>query len=60
MPETVQRIVEKNPDAPELNKQEVDVSILFLDVADYTRISESLTQDKVNFIIEKSFLASWT
>ena len=55
VPETVQRIVEKNPDAPELDKQEVDVSILFLDVADYTRISESLTQDKVNFIIEKYF-----
>ncbi len=55
VPETVQRIVEKNPDAPELNRQEVDVSVLFLDVADYTRISESLTQDKVNFIIEKYF-----
>jgi class 3 adenylate cyclase len=55
VPETVQRIVEKNPDAPLLEKREVDVSILFLDVADYTRISETLTQDKVNFIIEKYF-----
>lgn len=55
VPETVQRIVEKNPDAPALSRQELDVSILFLDVADYTRISESLTQDKVNFIIEKYF-----
>ncbi len=55
VPETVQRIVEKNPDAPELHKQEMDVSILFLDVADYTRISECLTLDKVNFIIEKYF-----
>jgi class 3 adenylate cyclase len=55
VPETVQRIVEKNPDAPELNRQDLDVSVLFLDVADYTRISESLTQDKVNFIIEKYF-----
>jgi class 3 adenylate cyclase len=55
VPETVQRIVEKNPDAPALDKEEVDVSILFLDVADYTRISETLTQDKVNFIIEKYF-----
>ncbi len=53
VPETVQRIIEKNPDAPELSRTELDVSILFLDVADYTRISESLTQDKVNFIIEK-------
>ncbi len=55
VPETVQRIVQKNPDAPALEKREVDVSILFLDMADYTRISESLTQDKVNFIIEKYF-----
>jgi class 3 adenylate cyclase len=57
VPETVQRIVEKNPEAPALEKQDVDVSILFLDVADYTRISESLTQDKVTFIIEKYFSA---
>ncbi|MBI5251419.1 MAG: guanylate cyclase [Desulfomonile tiedjei] len=55
VPDTVQKIVEKNPDAPLLEKREVDVSILFLDVADYTRISETLTQDKVNFIIEKYF-----
>jgi class 3 adenylate cyclase len=55
VPETVRRIVEKNPDAPALEKTETDVSILFLDVADYTRISETLTQDKVNFIIEKYF-----
>lgn len=55
VPETVRRIVEKNPDSPALNRQEIDVSVLFLDVADYTRISESLTQDKVNFVIEKYF-----
>ncbi len=55
VPETVRRIVEKNPDAPALEKTEVDVSILFLDVADYTRISETQTRDKVNFIIEKYF-----
>lgn len=55
VPDTVQKIVEKNPDAPLLEKREVDVSILFLDVADYTKISETLTQDKVNFIIEKYF-----
>lgn len=55
VPETVRRIVEKNPEAPALNRQEIDVSVLFLDVADYTRISESLTQDKVNFVIEKYF-----
>jgi len=55
VPETVKRIVEKNPDEPVLNKIEMDVSILFLDVADYTRISENFTHDKVNFVIEKYF-----
>lgn len=57
VPETVRRIVEKNPEAPAWDKRNVDVSVLFLDVADYTRISESLTQDKVTFIIEKYFSA---
>lgn len=55
VPETVKQIVEKNPAAPSLEKHELDVSILFLDVAGYTRISETLTQEKVNFIIEKYF-----
>lgn len=55
VPETVQRIVERDPDFPALGHRQIDVSILFLDVADYTRISENLTQDKVNFIIEKYF-----
>jgi class 3 adenylate cyclase len=55
VPETVQRIVEKDPSAPSLDKRDVDVSVLFLDVAGYTKISESLTQEKVNFIIEKYF-----
>jgi len=55
VPQTVRRIVERDPDFPALGHQQIDVSILFLDVADYTRISENLTQDKVNFIIEKYF-----
>jgi len=55
VPETVQRIVEKDPAAPSLEKRDVDVSILFLDIAGYTKISETLTQEKVNFIIEKYF-----
>jgi class 3 adenylate cyclase len=55
VPETVQRIVEKDPSAPSLEKRDIDVSILFLDLAGYTRISESLTREKVNFVIEKYF-----
>jgi class 3 adenylate cyclase len=55
VPETVQKIVEKNPAMPSLEKRDMDVSILFLDVAGYTKISETLTKEKVNFIIEKYF-----
>jgi len=55
VPETVQRIVERDPLAPSFGKRSVDVSTLFLDVAGYTRISESLSREKVNFIIEKYF-----
>jgi class 3 adenylate cyclase len=55
VPETVQKIVEKNPAAPSLEKHDMDISVLFLDVAGYTRISEALTREKVNFIIEKYF-----
>jgi class 3 adenylate cyclase len=55
VPETVSRIVEKDPSAPFLGKQGMDVSVLFLDVAGYTKISESLTREKVNFIIETYF-----
>jgi class 3 adenylate cyclase len=47
--------VEKDPVSPDLKKKDLDVSILFLDVAGYTRISERLTREKVNFIIEKYF-----
>jgi class 3 adenylate cyclase len=55
VPSTVQKIVERDPNAPDLGKKDTEVTILFLDVAGYTRISESHTREKVNFIIEKFF-----
>jgi class 3 adenylate cyclase len=55
VPETVKRIVEKDPFDPSLKKREVDLSVLFLDIAGYTKISQTLDQEKVNFIIEKYF-----
>jgi class 3 adenylate cyclase/rubredoxin len=55
VPSTVQTIVEKNPYAPDLDKKDIDVTVLFLDVAGYTRISETQSRDKVTFIIEKYF-----
>jgi class 3 adenylate cyclase len=55
VPETVHRIVEKDPFDPSLKKRDADISILFLDIAGYSKMSESLSQEKVNFIIEKYF-----
>ncbi len=55
VPETVKKIVAKDPSAPFLGKQEVDVSVLFLDIAGYTKISESLSKEQTNFTIEKYF-----
>lgn len=57
VPATVQSIVEKNPEAPELGKRDIEVTVLFLDIAGYTRISETQTREKINFIIEKYFSA---
>jgi class 3 adenylate cyclase/rubredoxin len=55
VPSTVQKIVEKDPEAPDLEKKDTDVTVLFLDVAGYTSISETQSRDKVSFIIEKYF-----
>jgi class 3 adenylate cyclase len=57
VPSTVQKIVERNPIAPGLEKKDAHASVLFLDVAGYTKISETQTREKVNFIIEKYFSA---
>jgi class 3 adenylate cyclase/rubredoxin len=55
VPSTVQKIVEKDPAAPDLEKKDIDVTVLFLDVAGYTHISETQSMEKVTFIIEKYF-----
>ena len=55
VPQSVQKLIEDNPDTPELDKQDKDVSVLFLDIAGYTKISASLDQEKVNYLIERYF-----
>ena len=55
VPQSVQKLIEDNPDTPKLDKQDNDVSVLFLDIAGYTRISASLDQEKVNYLIERYF-----
>ncbi len=54
-PSTVQKIVDEDPVTPSLEKRDIDVSVLFLDVAGYTRISETHTREEITFIIEEYF-----
>ena len=55
VPEVVKRLVAANPEAPELAKRERDVSVLFLDISGYTRLSERLGPEALNTLIERYF-----
>ena len=55
VPDTVRRLIEENPDAPALRKAAKDVTILFLDIEGYTRLSEQLPREKLNEVIELYF-----
>lgn len=55
VPEAVQRLITANPDAPELDKQERDVSVLFLDISGYSSLSERLPPDVLNELVERYF-----
>jgi predicted ATPase/class 3 adenylate cyclase/GAF domain-containing protein len=55
VPQSVRRIIDENPTAPELAKQDRDVSILFLDIEGYTTLSERLDLVRVDYLIERYF-----
>ena len=55
VPRTVQDLIERSPQAPELAKQEADVSVLFVDLVGYTRLSEHLDTTEVNQLVERCF-----
>ncbi len=55
VPRTVQTLIERAPAAPELEKREADVSVLFVDIVGYTRLTERLDPERVNFLIERYF-----
>lgn len=55
VPEAVRRLVAANPEVPELTKRERDVSVLFLDISGYTRLSERLPPEVLNRLIERYF-----
>ena len=55
VPRTVQTLIEAAPDAPALAKRDADVSVLFIDIAGYTRLSERLDPATVNRLVERYF-----
>ena len=55
VPEAVKRLVAANPEAPELAKRACDVSVLFLDISGYTRLSEGLPPERLNTLVEHYF-----
>jgi class 3 adenylate cyclase/HAMP domain-containing protein len=57
VPESVKRLLEQHPDARELEKREADVSVVFLDVEGYTRLSEQLPAQRLNKMIQDYFSA---
>jgi class 3 adenylate cyclase len=55
VPTAVTRMIEKSPTSDILNARERDVSILFLDIEGYTKLSEKIGVAELNELIEKYF-----
>jgi class 3 adenylate cyclase/HAMP domain-containing protein len=55
VPESVKRMLERNPEATELEQREKDVSAIFLDIAGYTRLSEQMDTRQVNRLLQRYF-----
>jgi class 3 adenylate cyclase/HAMP domain-containing protein len=55
VPDTVRRLIEGNPDAPALQKVAKDVTVLFLDIEGYARLSEACTREEMNALVERYF-----
>jgi DNA-binding response OmpR family regulator len=55
VPHTVRKLIEAHPEAPELDKHERDVSILFVDLSGYTILSLKMDNERVNAIVERYF-----
>ncbi len=55
VPDSVRNMVEKNPEMLTQDKEKKDVSVLFLDLEGYTRLSSSRSEAEVNELVEKMF-----
>jgi class 3 adenylate cyclase len=55
VPRTVQDLIERAPEAPALDKREMDVTVLFVDLVGYTRLTQRLAPGRVNELVERCF-----
>ncbi len=55
VPRAVQDLIERAPDAPALAKRDADVSVLFVDIVGYSRLSERLDSVRLNDVVERYF-----
>ena len=55
VPDAVKRLLDQNPNATELEKKTAEVSVLFLDIVGYTKLSEQLEPRKLNQLVQTYF-----
>jgi class 3 adenylate cyclase/HAMP domain-containing protein len=55
VPEAVKKLLEQNPNATELEKKNVEVSVLFLDITGYTKLSEQMDPRRLNQLVQTYF-----
>ena len=55
VPQAVQRLIEANPTMPALEKREQDVSVIFIDISGYAKLSETLLPEQMNALVERYF-----
>ena len=55
VPLTVQRLINQNPENPDLQTRSADVSVMFLDMSGYTALSEQFDSAELNAIVETYF-----
>ena len=55
VPHVVKRRILENPGAPALETREQDVSVLFVDISGYTKLSDTLPDDQVQTMVERYF-----
>ena len=57
VPKTVSDLIEKSPEAPVLERQEADVSVLFADITGYTELATTMESERLNQLVELYFAA---